>query len=135
MTDVLTPPQRSYCMSRIKGKNTGPEVQLKRALWQSGLRYRVLGKVTGKPDLFFPRQRLAVFVDGCFWHGCPEHYKKPVENSVFWEKKIKGNIIRDNQVNSELISYGWTVLRFWEHQIAENLDACVTSITETLKKH
>jgi len=134
MADVLTKVQRSYCMSRIKGRDTKPEVKLRKALWRIGLRYRVCGKITGKPDLIFSKKKVAVFIDGCFWHGCPQHCKMPESNSEFWEKKIKGNVHRDRNAEASLSASGWTVLRFWEHQVKNDLDTCVELIRKTVRK-
>lgn len=115
-------------MSRIRAKDTEPEIKLRKALWKVGLRYRVSGKLFGKPDLFFPKHKLAVFLDGCFWHGCPQHCQKPVSNRVFWENKINHNIERDRKVDAELGALGWKVIRFWEHQVNEDLDKCIETI-------
>lgn len=134
MADVLTKSQRSYCMSRIKGKNTQPEIKLRRALWKAGLRYRLRGKLPGRPDLFFSKKMVAVFVDGCFWHGCPNHNQRPITNQEFWENKIHRNIERDERTASLLEASGWTVLRFWEHQVKRNTDYCVEIILEKLRK-
>ena len=84
MADVLTKKQRSRCMSAIRGRDTKPEILLRKALWYKGYRYRLKNRLPGKPDIAFPTERLAVFVDGCFWHGCPEHYKKPSTHAAFW---------------------------------------------------
>ena len=128
MTDNLTREQRSLTMSRIKGSNTGPELRLRKALWAAGLRYRLNYKLPGKPDLVVVSARLAVFVDGCFWHGCPEHGVRPSDNSEYWNEKIEGNIRRDEQVNKELRNLGWTVMRFWEHEVHEDLAEVVVQI-------
>lgn len=131
--DVMTPEQRSRCMSNIKGKNTKPELQLRKALWARGLRYRVHAALIGRPDIVFPRQRLAIFVDGCFWHGCPIHGTNPVTNADFWANKIKGNIERDRRVTLQLTKLGWIVIRIWEHEIKECLDKVISNIIELLK--
>lgn len=130
-SDVLTPEQRSYCMSRIKGKDTKPEVQLRKTLWALGYRYRLHYKLSGKPDIVFPRQKIAIFVDGCFWHGCPDHFRVPKSRSEFWQKKIQSNIDRDLRNNSLLKEEGWTVLRLWEHDINKDILGCINSIAET----
>lgn len=132
--DVMTVEQRSRCMSNIKGKNTKPELQLRKALWARGLRYRVNAALIGRPDIVFPRQKLAIFVDGCFWHGCPIHGTNPVTNADFWENKIKGNIERDRRVTSQLTKLGWAVIRVWEHEIKECLDKVINNIIELLRK-
>lgn len=133
MPDVLSPSQRSYCMSRIRGENTKPEVLLRRSLWSKGLRYRLNYKVTGKPDLAFPGRKVVVFVDGCFWRRCPDHYIPPKNSAEFWENKIQGNVERDKRNNALLVSSGWTVIRLWEHEIKEDIGACIARIKRALK--
>jgi DNA mismatch endonuclease (patch repair protein) len=118
--DVLTPRQRSHCMSRIRGKNTKPEMTLRRALWSAGLRYRLHHGVPGRPDIAFPGSRVAVFCDGCFWHGCPIHSVSPKTNASFWKTKIGKNRARDERVAATLRAEGWKVIRFWEHEIKNN---------------
>jgi DNA mismatch endonuclease (patch repair protein) len=118
--DVLTSEQRSYNMSRIRGKDTIPEMLLRKNLWNLGLRYRLHYKLPGRPDIVFVASRITIFVDGCFWHGCPEHGVRPKTNSTFWNKKIQGNIERDKKNQLQLNEQGWTVLRFWEHEIEKD---------------
>lgn len=118
--DVLTPEQRHRNMSNIRSRNTKPELLLRKVLWERGLRYRLKNDLPGKPDIIFKKYRLAIFVDGCFWHGCPEHYIEPKTRTSFWKSKINGNIERDKKNNSYLADMGWTVLRFWEHEIKNN---------------
>src|SRR5690348_11864192 len=84
-SDVHTPAQRSFNMSRIRGHNTKPEVSLRKALWRLGLRYTLNSKLPGKPDLVFPKYRTALFVDGCFWHGCSLHMNWPKNRAEFWQ--------------------------------------------------
>lgn len=119
-------------MARIRSGNTGPELALRRALWKQGLRYRVRPRLPGSPDVAFISRKIAVFVDGCFWHGCPDHYATPSTNTSFWEAKVKRNIARDEEVNRQLLSLGWNVLRFWEHDIEGRLDAVVASIKDAV---
>lgn len=128
MPDVMTPEQRSRCMSRIRSEKTGPEMRLRRALWARGVRYRIHRKLPGKPDLAFAGRRLAVFVDGCFWHGCPDHGTSPKSNQSYWGPKIERNRERDAKVSAALRAEGWTVLRFWEHEIESALDSVVNEI-------
>jgi DNA mismatch endonuclease (patch repair protein) len=104
-------------MSRIRGKDTGPEVMLRKALWALGLRYRLANSLPGRPDFVFLRERVGVFVDGCFWHGCPAHGVKPKTNKEFWRRKLSGNIRRDRKVGRQLRAQGWKVVRVWEHEI------------------
>lgn len=117
MTDVLTQAQRSFCMSRIRGSDTEPEIALRRSLFHQGLRYRLHPRLPGRPDLVFVRERVAVFVDGCFWHRCPKHATAPATNAAFWASKLQGNVVRDTTVNRALRHDGWLVLRFWEHAV------------------
>lgn len=129
MSDVLTPEQRKLNMSRIRGKNTKPEITLRKALWSKGLRYRIKNKLPGRPDIVFPRFQVAVFVDGCFWHRCSKHYIKPATNKIFWEDKISGNVIRDVENTKKLKKMKWKVIRVWEHQINKDLEKTVSKIS------
>src|SRR5258708_22349226 len=132
--DVLTPGQRSHCMSRIGGRETKPEMILRRALWSAGLRYRLHHSVTGRPDIAFPRSRVAVFCDGCFWHGCPTHSVSPKTNGSFWKTKIAKNRARDAWVAVALKAEGWTVLRFWEHEIKSDPEKLARRIRNVVRK-
>jgi len=130
MADVLNPTQRSYCMSRIKGKDTKPELILRKALWSNGLRYRLKNKLPGRPDIIFRARKIAIFVDGCFWHGCPDHCQIHKTNQPFWESKLSKNKSRDKEVNRVLENVGWSVIRFWEHDVRNDLSNCVKRIVE-----
>lgn len=121
-------------MSRIRGKDTGPELILRRGLWAQGLRYRLVNKLPGRPDVVFPGAKVAVFVDGCFWHGCPLHAVRPKANAEFWKNKLDANIARDARVTGELEAMGWTVLRFWEHEINEALSGVVARVAEAVQQ-
>ena len=114
--DVMTAAQRSHNMSRIRSRNTKPELGLKTVLKSMGFVYQPKG-VYGNPDFINKGKKIAIFVDGCFWHGCPDHYRAPKSNVRFWKAKIKRNIERDRKVTSELKKGGFTVIRTWEHQI------------------
>ena len=131
--DVLTEKQRSYCMSQIKGKNTMPELALRKRLWKKGWRYRIHSDLPGKPDLIFKQQKVVIFIDGCFWHKCPRHFQYPKTNKIFWKKKISGNVIRDHINNKKLVSEKWKVLRFWEHEIKHRLNVVEEKIEKNLK--
>jgi DNA mismatch endonuclease (patch repair protein) len=119
-------------MSQIRGKNTRPEILLRKSLWKLGLRYRLSSKLPGKPDLVFRRFRAVLFVDGCFWHGCPTHLSWPKRNAQFWKRKILGNKNRDLAVSRELKRDGWTVIRVWEHQIRLDVAQCALRIRRKL---
>jgi len=110
---------RSENMSRIRSKDTIPELMLRRALWANGLRYRMYYDLIGKPDLVFIKSHLAIFVDGCFWHGCPEHYSAPNTRREFWETKLRRSVLRDFKVDETLASTGWGVLRIWQHELKD----------------
>jgi DNA mismatch endonuclease (patch repair protein) len=113
-------PETSRRMAKVRQKGTDAEIALRRELYRRSLRYRVDYEVLKKPrrvaDVAFPGLRVAVFVDGCFWHGCPEHASWPKQNAEFWRQRIEANRLRDADTNERLRSMGWTVLRFWEHE-------------------
>lgn len=120
---------RSEQMSRIRSRHTTPERILRSALWAAGLRYRLYVRtLAGRPDVVFPKQKLAVFVDGCFWHGCPDHYAFPRTRRDFWSAKLKANVQRDQHQTRKLRSAGWAVLRFWEHEVYERIEAVVDDV-------
>jgi len=134
MTDVLTKKQRSFNMSQIKGKNTKPEVILRRLLYSKGIRgYRIHYKIFGKPDIVFIKKKIVIFIDGCFWHKCPVCFVKPETRMEFWMEKIEKNVERDKTVNKNLEKEGWVVLRFWEHEIDKSPDRVVSKIVQWLK--
>lgn len=113
--------QASNRLRRAPRENTGPELALRRVLHRRGLRYFVgrapLGAASrAKADVVFPRARVAVFVDGCFWHGCPQHGTWPKANAAWWRAKIEGNIARDRRADEQLRAAGWAVVRVWEHE-------------------
>ncbi len=113
-------PETSRRMAKVRQQGTDAEIALRSELYRRGLRYRVGYEVLKKPrrvaDVAFPGLKIAVFVDGCFWHGCPEHATWPKRNAEFWRQKIETNRLRDADTNSRLRKIGWTVLRFWEHE-------------------
>ncbi len=121
-------------MSRIKGTNTGPELLLRKALWHAGLRFRLYAKLPGKPDIVFPGKKVVIFVDGCFWYGCPLHATHPKGNKVFWDRKLLSNVARDQRDTAALESAGWVVLRFWEHEVEGEIDSVLNRTRETLSK-
>ncbi|RXR25844.1 very short patch repair endonuclease [Oerskovia turbata] len=107
-------------MSAARRRDTKPELDVRRVLHARGLRYRVAFPVPGMArrsiDIAFTRVKVAVFVDGCFWHGCPEHGTHPRSNSDWWDAKLQRNAVRDVETTRHLEDAGWTVLRFWEHE-------------------
>src|SRR5690554_3564601 len=98
---------KSERMARIRKKNTKPEMLLRQALWTKGLRYRVHTDLPGTPDVAFIRARVVVMVDGCFWHGCPVHFRMPPRNRAYWQRKIQKNKERDRHVTRRLEADGW----------------------------
>lgn len=124
---------KSEQMARVRSKDTGLERLLRRTLWAHGLRYRVRLSLPGTPDLAFVRSKVAVFVDGCFWHECPQHYKAPATNVDFWRRKVARNVLRDRRADEELNALGWQVMRIWEHEIVEDLPTVVTRIREAMQ--
>jgi len=134
MPDVFTKAKRSEVMSRIRGRgNKGTEVLLAGLLRKNGITgWRRHLSIFGKPDFAFPRQRVAIFVDGCFWHGCPKHSSMPVNNRLFWEAKLSANKRRDRLVTKTLRQLGWSVLRIWEHELCKDATTCVARIKSFL---
>jgi DNA mismatch endonuclease (patch repair protein) len=134
MTDVLTPSQRRYNMSKIHGENTGPEIKIRKMLFARGIRgYRIQFNIPGKPDLVFTKKKIAIFIDGCFWHKCPVCFQEPETRKEFWMKKIGSNVERDKKVNQQLQDEGWRVIRIWEHEIRKEPDKVVQRIDNLLK--
>ncbi|MCP5413723.1 MAG: very short patch repair endonuclease [Chromatiaceae bacterium] len=120
-------------MSRIRGKDTKPEVLLRRLLWAEGLRYRLNKRILGcRPDISFIGRKTLVFVDGCFWHGCPKHYARPRTDEARWSAKLRSNVERDIRQTQVLIEHGWIVLRFWEHEIEADPQSVVAQISSVL---
>ena len=127
MADVFTKAKRSAVMSRIRSRG---HKKTELALMQFFRRHQITGwrrnqKLFGKPDFVFRKNKLAVFVDGCFWHGCPKHGTQPKGNAAFWRKKIARNQSRDKEVNRTLRKAGWRVLRIWEHELKHKNEACL----------
>lgn len=117
MTDVFSPAQRSTVMRAVRGRDTGPEMRVRRALHAAGFRFRLQrADLPGKPDLVLPRHRLAVFVHGCFWHGhdCARGRRMPKTNAAYWQAKIARNKARDATVQAALCAAGWTPVIIWE---------------------
>jgi len=129
-------PELSERMSTFPRRDTTPELELRRELWRRGLRYRVDRPLDGKrrrrADLTFVGPRVVVFVDGCFWHGCPEHGTSPKANAEWWSEKLARNVARDADTDEYLTSQGWTVLRFWEH---EDVLAAADQVERVVRAH
>ncbi|CEP67127.1 DNA mismatch endonuclease vsr [Moorella glycerini] len=128
-------------MASVRSKNTKLELRLKNALMLQGLKplshdeyvTKYGESLVGSPDAIFPEARLAIFCDGCFWHGCPLHYQLPATRQDFWRKKIEENIARDRRVDAALTTAGWRVKRIWGHELKKkNLDRVVEDIIKLL---
>ncbi len=128
-------PGNRKSMQGNKSRDTKPELALRSLLHAAGLRYRVnqspLKGIRRRADIVFGPAKVAVFVDGCFWHGCPEHYKQPKTNEEYWSPKITRNIERDREVDTALEDAGWLVLRFWGHQSAAD---CAPSVIDNVRR-
>ncbi|WP_209400974.1 very short patch repair endonuclease [Pseudozobellia sp. WGM2] len=131
-----TTPKRSKIMSKIRGKNTKPELAFRKALYAAGYRYRIdYKKLIGKPDILFKKYKTAIFIDGEYWHGHNWDERKPKikTNREFWIAKIERNMQRDSEVNKELERLGYKVFRFWETEIKKELGRCLAEVTEYLQ--
>lgn len=132
-----TTPQRSKIMSKIRGKNTKPELAFRKALYAAGYRYRVdYKKLIGKPDIALKKYKTVIFIDGEYWHGYNWEERKPKikTNREFWIAKIERNIQRDQEVNQELERLGYTIFRFWESEVKKELDRCLSLVLQHLSQ-
>ncbi|MEU1468912.1 very short patch repair endonuclease [Streptomyces sp. NPDC005761] len=138
-----TPPDGSWAssasrrrnMQAIRSRDTQPERLIRRLVHANGLRYRVAARplpdLRRTADLVFRPAKVAVFIDGCYWHGCPEHYVAPKTNPGYWSDKVARNVARDRDTDQQLTEAGWLVLRFWEHQ---DSDVCALRIVDTVRE-
>ena len=139
MADKLTSSQRSHCMSRIRGKNTKPEILVRKGLHARGFRFRLHNKkLPGSPDIVLPKYGVAIMVNGCFWHGhkgC-RYATKPKSNVEFWETKIARNKHRDEVIAAHLEALGWTVITIWECELrtSSQLDDRLNTLTEEIRR-
>lgn len=140
MADKMTPEQRHFCMASIRGKNTRPEILVRKYLFAHGYRFRIhVKKLPGTPDIVLLKYRTVIFVNGCFWHGhrnCT-FYSKPKSNVDFWEQKIERNIKRDLENRIKLRDMGWHVIQFWECQLKpkvreENLQGLLYTLNKIM---
>ena len=131
MSDIMTPEQRSRCMSHIHSKNTKPEILVRKELFRRGYRYRInVSNLPGKPDIVLPKYKTVIFVNGCFWHGhegC-KYFVLPKTNAVFWENKIRQTQQRDASAILALHNIGWKIIVIWECELLNEV------YTETIKK-
>lgn len=139
MTDVHSKEIRSYNMSRIRGKNTSPEVIVRKALFSEGFRFRLHDKkLPGKPDIILPKYKTIVLVHGCFWHGHKDckYFVIPKTRTDWWKEKIDKNILNDNKNLLKLTDLGWTVIEIWECQLkAKNAENTINELIHRLRSH
>ena len=136
MADRFSPDVRSKIMSKIKGKDTKPEMLIRKELFGKGYRYslrRRFKELNFRPDLVMVSRRTCIFVDGCFWHGCPQCYKRPKTNRRFWKNKIKRNVERDKEQNEFLLEHGWKVIRVWEHDVMKDFNDTIEKIIDKIE--
>ena len=131
---------RSENMRAIRRRDTTPELQIRSLLHRAGLRYRVdyrvgTGRSAPRPDIAFTRAKVAVFIDGCFWHSCPEHATMPKANREFWEAKLRRNVERDRENDQALKLLGWEVIRVWEHEAPEIAGARIARTVRRAQPH
>ena len=135
--DKIDKEKRSWNMSRILSKNTKPEIKIRKALWQMGYRYRLhYKKLPGKPDIVFVKDKIAIFIHGCFWHrhkNCIEA-SRPKTNSDYWEIKINKNIERDKKHTKEIKKLGWEVIIIWECSVHNEIENNIILINKLIKK-
>lgn len=128
--DIFSKKKRSEIMSRVRNKDSKMEISLRKALWAEGFRYRKNDtNYFGKPDIVLPKYKTVIFIDSCFWHGCPEHYSAPATRKEFWEKKVARNKERDQEVNIHYKKEGWNVIRVWEHELNKGLAKVIDRIS------
>lgn len=130
MPDRITKQQRSKIMSHIRSKNTSLELYFRKLLSKNGFRgYRLHYKILGTPDIVFVSKKIAIFIDGDFWHGYNWKKLHKTPPKKYWQAKIERNIARDKRYTRQLKKEGWTVLRFWEHEIKKNPEKCLKRVT------
>ena len=131
MADFLSKEERSALMSRVRNRGTAAERYVRQAVWQAGFRYRLnVRKLPGTPDLVLKRYKTVVLVQGCFWHGhgCRKGQRRPASNRQFWDRKLDGNVDRDDANHAKLRELGWNVFLIWECLLNEGTDALLTHL-------
>ncbi len=129
MTDNLTKEQRTKNMKAIKSSHTKMEDSVCKVLWKKGVRFRKNVKdLPGKPDIAIKKYKVVIFMDSCFWHKCPKHFKRPKSNLEYWDPKIEKNVKRDFEVNKFYIDNKWNILRIWEHEVKDNFNSVIDKI-------
>lgn len=133
--DTVSKRERSRIMAAVRSQQTrSTERKLRAVLVAAGMRgwrYQI-SSLPGKPDFVFPRKKLVVFVDGCFWHGCPKCYRRPNSRRAYWDAKVASTMGRDRSHRAKLRRRGWCVIRIWEHELAKNPQGCIVKIQALL---
>ncbi|MCY7858140.1 very short patch repair endonuclease [Bacillus haynesii] len=133
--DKVNKEKRSATMRAVKSKGSKIELMVRKELWKRGLRFRVNTKTLfGKPDISIKKLKLVIFIDSCFWHGCPYHARMPKSNVDFWRNKIERNIERDKEVTNHYKKRGWSIIRVWEHSLKDDFKGTVDRIHKEIVK-
>lgn len=134
MADIFTKEKRSWVMSRIRGTNTKIDLKMKKMLEENKIKFEMYPKMFGNPDFIISKKKIIIFCDGDFWHGY-KYYEKKRPSKKYWREKIETNMKRDRRITRKLRRDGWSVLRFWEHDIEKRSDVCINRIlSKTMKK-
>jgi DNA mismatch endonuclease (patch repair protein) len=134
MADNVSQEERSRIMKQIRSKNTKLENSIASGLWKRGYRFRRNVKsLFGKPDIAIKKYHVVIFIDSCFWHGCPQHCRIPKSNRAYWENKINSNKKRDKEVSEYYIKKHWNLLRIWEHDIKDNYEKSLDLISKFIE--
>ncbi len=122
--DKVNAQTRSKVMSKVRSTETSLEILFRKKLWKQGIRYRKNNKkLFGKPDISIMNKKTVLFIDSCFWHGCPQHLRMPSSNISYWKSKIDRNRKRDEEVNKHYRSLGWIIFRVWEHELRDEISS------------
>lgn len=133
--DKVSQEKRSEIMRAVKSRDSRIELEFRKALWKLGFRYRKnASNYFGKPDIILKKHKTVIFIDSCFWHGCPEHLRMPSSRQDYWVKKIERNKSRDLEVNNYYRDSGWRALRLWEHDLVRDLEGAVKNTAHLLQK-
>ncbi len=133
--DTLTKIQRSFNMARIRSFNTSIEKKFRSLLYKNGFRnYKINANIPGKPDIYFPKEKIAVFIDGCFWHRCKKCFNEPKSNTEYWRKKIDRNVKNRKKIRKKLKENGIILISFWEHEIKKDLLNCLKKFKNFYEK-
>jgi len=134
--DAFDKEKRSQIMRAVKSKGTRLEQRVFKALRKRGLKFRTnVANLPGKPDIAIKKYKIVIFLDSCFWHGCPLHCRMPKSNVEYWQKKIERNKRRDALITENYKKMGWNVLRIWEHELKENFEKTIDKIERFIKEH